>query len=152
MPIHYSDLQISKLHTDEINKLPAMQLRAPAICRKRIPGIRLANIEDSFTSGIWLQPLGSILGTTFSSVQDIGRPTLVVIGQGSSTDQAIEEPLYSILRQEIASLFHNKRVLGIPGELFSEVDLPQYGMSEALSRKMDIVTMRITTWIREDRR
>ena len=150
--IKYTDWQITKLHAREINNLPTLKLPLPAAHRKRIPAVRGDSIGDELKSGVWLAPLGSSYGTTFSSVQDVGHSTLVLMAQGTSTDQTDSEPDFANWRQQIADLFHNKRVLGLPGEMYSTVDLMEYNLSERLSRTMDVVALRITSWFREDRR
>ena len=98
-----------------------------------------------------MKPLGSVSGTTFSCVQDVRHPTLLIIAEASSTGDSASTPLYDDYRQLIRQLFQNRRGTGLDCEMYSTVEEGSYEIDEAIQRKMDVQMFVITTVIREDR-
>lgn len=125
--------------------------RTPIQVRKYITGMVGKRLTDQVKAGIWLKPLGSEPGTTFSCVQDVRHPTLLVMVQPSTTGDSDGAPRYDNYRQLVRDLFHNRRATGLNCEMYSHVVPEDYEVDERLQRAMDVQIFLITTVIRESR-
>lgn len=147
-----TDWEVSQAHAREIiNHWPdAVRVKKPEV-RKNIRGVRGKRITDMIGAGMWIKPLGSVTGKSFSSVRDIGRRSLVVFAESTTTGMSEGETSYEIIRDLIRELFHDRRGCELPCELYSRVEAPDYDIDDALARKLDIDILEITSWFREDR-
>lgn len=150
--INHSDWSISEAHLKVlVNNWPTVGVRKPEL-RKSIPGMSGKRfVMSDMKSGIWMKPMGSRIGRTWSSVRDVGRGTLVLIVDGSTSQQSRQETDYEIIRDRIRELFHDRRSLDLEGELYSRVTVRDYDIDDSISRKFDIDIIEITSWFREDR-
>lgn len=149
--IRHRDWDVSTEHARLIvANWPRVSVRRPEL-RKRIPGLTGRRLSDEIRSGIWMKPLGSESGKTFSSVRDVARKTAVLFVIGSTTNQSAEATEYEIVRDLIRELFHDRRATCLNGEIYSRVLTGDYDIDDALSRKYDVDLLEIVTWFREDR-
>jgi len=150
--IRHTDWDVSRRHAEIISEnWPAdVKTRKPQLLKK-IPGVTGKRFTETVKSGIWLKPLGSQPGRTFSSVRDVVRKTLVVFVSGSSTRQSATETDYELIRDRIRDLFQDRRVTDLDGELYSRTSMGDYDMDDVVSRKYDIDIIEISTIFREDR-
>jgi len=150
--IRHTDWDVSERHADIINaNWPSdVKVRKPQLLKK-IPGVTRKRFTETVKSGVWLMPLGSQPGRTFSSVRDVVRKTLLVFVSGSSTRQSVTESDYELIRDKIRDLFQDRRVTDLDGELFSYTSMGDYDMDDVVSRKYDIDIIEISTIFREDR-
>lgn len=150
--IQHTDWDVSERHAEIIGEHwpPNVKVRKPQLFKK-IPGVTGKRFTETVKSGIWLKPLGSQPGRTFSSVRDVVRKTLVVFVSGSSTRQSSTETDYELIRDKIRDLFQDRRVTGLDGELYSYTSMGDYDLDDVVSRKYDIDIIEISTVFREDR-
>lgn len=151
MATQYTDWEVAEAQLDQIVTGLPTGIRAPQL-RKYIEGVAGKKITEQLKVGVWLKPIGSESGTTYSCVQDVRHPTLLIIAEASSTGDSYGTPLYDTYRQLIRRLFQNRRATGLDCEMYSTVQEGDYEIDERLlQRKMDIQMFVITTVIREDR-
>jgi len=150
--IQHTDWDVSERHAEIIraNWPASIAVRKPQLFKK-IPGVTGKRFTETVKSGVWLKPLGSQPGRTFSSVRDVVRKTLVVFVSGSSTRQSQTETDYELVRDKIRDLFQDRRVTDLDGELYSYTSMGDYDMDDVVSRKYDIDIIEISTVFREDR-
>lgn len=150
--IQHTDWDVSERHAEIIreNWPASIAVRKPQLFKK-IPGVTGKRFTETVKSGVWLKPLGSQPGRTFSSVRDVVRKTLVVFVSGSSTRQSQTETDYELVRDKIRDLFQDRRVTGLDGELYSYTSMGDYDLDDVVSRKYDIDIIEISTVFREDR-
>lgn len=150
--IRHRDWDVSVRHGELIrDNWPAgVNVKRPEI-RKTIPGLSGRRISEQIKSGIWMKPLGSMPGKTFSCVRDVGRRTLMLFVEGSTTGMSTRASDYEVIRDLVRELFHDRRVTGLDGEMYSRVTLGTYDIDDKVSRQYDIDMIEITTWFREDR-
>lgn len=150
-PITYTDYEVSQEHAKLLEEnLPPM-FRTPIQVRKYIEGVRGRRIGEGLKEGIWVKPIGSVSGTTFSSVQDVAHRSLVIVAQRSTTGDMPNAPRYDRFRQTIRKLFQNRRSTRLKCELYTTVSEGSYEIDEALMRKLDVDIFEISTRFREDR-
>ena len=150
MSTTYTDWEVAQAQMSQIVAGLPDTIRTPQL-RKYIAGMEGKRLTEQLRAGVWLKPLGSVSGTTFSCVQDVRHPTLLVVAEKSSTGDSDGAPLYDVYRQLIRRIFQNRRSTGLDCEMYSTVDEGSYEIDEALQRIMDVQTFVITTVIREDR-
>ena len=152
MTVQHTDWEVSSTHAQLINdNWPSgVNVRRPELLKK-IPGVTGKRFTETVKSGVWIKPLGSQSGRTFSGVRDVIRKTLVVFVSGSSTRQSGSATDYELVRDKIRELFQDRRVTGLSGEIISSTSMGDYDMDDVVSRKYDIDTMEISTTFREDK-
>lgn len=148
--IRYSDWEVTQKHAEVIRRHCPVETRHMQV-RKVIPGVTTDRIIKGLKSGIWIKPLGSVPGMTFSCVQDMGRRSLVVFAEGTTTGQSSGTPRYDAVRNKVIGLFHNRRATGLNGEKYSLCTVRRYDIDDVLRRELDVDVYEIMTWIREDR-
>jgi hypothetical protein len=150
--IRHTDWDVSERHAEIIrsNWPEGVSIRKPQLLKK-IPGVTGKRFTETVKSGVWLKPLGSQPGRTFSSVRDVVRKTLLVFVSGSSTRQSQSETEYELVRDKVRDLFQDRRVTDLNGELYSYTSMGDYDIDDVVSRKYDIDIIEISTVFREDR-
>ena len=152
MTLKYTDWDVSEEHARLINELwpDGVTVRRPEL-RKSVQGLTGKRVGDGIRSGMWMKPLGSQPGRTWSGIRDVARKTLVVFVSGSTTGQSVEATDYEKVRDMIRDRFQDRRATCLDGEMFSTASAGDYDIDDAISRKYDIDMMEITTILREDR-
>lgn len=150
--IQHTDWAVSTKHAQLIrdNWPSGVGVRRPELLKK-IPGVTGKRFTETVKSGVFLKPLGSQPGRTFSGVRDVVRKTLVVFVSGSSTRQSSGTTDYELIRDKIRDLFQDRRATGLAGEMYSFTSAGDYDMDDVVSRKYDIDIIEISTVFREDR-
>ena len=139
--IQHTDWSVSTTHAQLVNDNwpDGVSVRRPELLKK-IPGVTGKRFTETVKSGVWMKPLGSQPGRTFSGVRDVVRKTLVVFVSD-----------YELIRDKIRDLFQDRRATGMNGELYSFTSMGDYDTDDVVSRKYDIDTIEISTVFREDR-
>jgi hypothetical protein len=150
--IQYTDWDITERHAEIIvRQWPVgLGVKKPEV-RKTIPGVKGRRISDQIRSGIWMKPLGSHSGRTYSSVRDIQRSTLMVFVSASTTGQSRDQVNYEKIRDLVRDIFHDRRGTDLNGEVFSRVVTADYDMDDAVTRQYDVDIIEIQSWFREER-
>ena len=150
--IQHTDWDISQAHAQVINdNWPAgVTVRRPVV-RKNVQGVTGKRITETIKSGMWIKPLGSRSGRTFSGVRDVSRRSLVVFVSGSTSGQSADATDYEKIRDKIRDLFQDRRATCLDGELYSSTSMGDYDMDDVVRRKYDIDIIAIETLFREDR-
>jgi hypothetical protein len=150
--IQYTDWEISQAHAQVINNnWPAgVSVRRPTV-RKNVQGVTGKRITETIKSGMWIKPLGSQPGRTFSGVRDVVRKSLVIFVSGTTSGQSSEATEYEKIRDKIRDLFQDRRSTGLNGEMYSYTSMGDYDMDDVVRRKYDIDIIEISTIFREDR-
>lgn len=150
--INHTDWEVTKQHAQVINdNWPSgVGVRKPEV-RKTIPGVYGTRISQGIRSGIWMKPLGSLSGRTYSGVRDIQRSTLVVFAQATTTAQLQDVTDYERIRELVRDLFHDRRGTQLNGEVYSRIRTMNYDMDDGVSREYDVDVIEIMSWFREER-
>lgn len=150
--LQYTDWDVSQQHAQVIkDNWPAgIKVRKPIVL-KNIPGVTGKRITETIKSGIWIKPLGSSPGRTFSGVRDVVRRSLVVFVSGTTTGQSMGATDYETVRDMIRDLFQDRRSTGLDGEMYSSTAMTDYDMDDTARRKYDVDLIEIQTIFREDR-
>lgn len=150
--IQYTDWEVSQTHAQVINDNwpDGVSVRRP-IVRKNVQGVTAKRITETIKSGMWIKPLGSQPGRTFSGVRDVVRKSLVVFVSGTTSGQSSAATDYEKIRDKIRDLFQDRRSTGLNGEMYSFTSMGDYDMDDVVRRKYDIDIIEISTIFREDR-
>lgn len=150
--INHTDWEVTNQHAKIIieNWPTAVGVRKPEV-RKTIPGVYGDRIGQGIRAGIWMKPLGSLSGRTYSGVRDIQRSTLMVFVQGSTTAQSREVTDYERIRELVRDLFHDRRGTQLDGEIYSRIRTVDYDIDDGVSREYDVDVIEIMSWFREER-
>lgn len=152
MPLTYTDWEITQKHAEVIQAIwPDDVADFRLEVRKKIPGVTEKRITEKIKAGIWLKPLGSRPGRTFSNARDINRRSLFIFVSGSTTAQSDEATDYEKIRDAIISTFQDRRATGLDGELYSFTSAGDYDIDDVISRRHDVDLIQIETRFREDR-
>lgn len=150
MTIRYNDWDITKRHAEIIDEIKPPSLRATQV-HTSIPGVVNRRLTSDLREGLYLMPMESPIGLTYSSVHDVNRRSLFVASIGKSTTQSASTPLLMQLLEAIRTAFASRRVVRLPGELYSSHANAGYDIDDQLARKADVIQIILTTRFREDR-
>jgi len=150
MTVQYNDWDITKKHAEIIDALKPTSLR-PSQVHTTIPGVVNRRLTSDLREGIYLMPLESPIGNTFSSVHDVNRRSLLVASIGKSTTQSSGTPPLMQLAESIRTAFASRRVVRLTGELYSSHEIASYDIDDQLARKADVIQIILTSRFREDR-
>jgi hypothetical protein len=148
--LRYNDWDITNKHAEIVDGLKPAGLR-PSQVHTTIPGVINRRLTGDLREGVYLMPLESPIGLTYSSVHDVNRRSLLVASIGKSTTQSKGTPLLMQLLEAIRTAFASRRVVRLPGELYSSHEIASYDVDDQLARKADVIQVILTTRFREDR-
>lgn len=148
--IRYNDLEIAKKHREIVQSILPPGARAVDL-RRQIPGFRNNRVTKDFKAGTYMMPVGSRTVTTYSSTHDIERTTLLVIAEGVTTGQFTDLPDSMKTIERLRNLFASRRIMNIPGELYSNHSEPKYDVDDDADRRFEMLFILLTTTTREAR-
>jgi hypothetical protein len=146
----HNDWSVTSRHLEIVDNLKPAGLR-PAQIWQTIPGVVGKRINADLREGIFLMPLGSEIGNTYSSVHDVNRKSLLVAAIGRSTSQSNGPPVLMQLAESVRTAFANTRVAEMLGELYSSHEIAGYDIDDALARKLDVIQIILVSRFRETR-
>jgi hypothetical protein len=150
MTVRYTDWQIANRHAEIVDELRPQGLRETQV-HTSIPGVVNQRITADLREGLFLMPLESPVGLTYSSVHDVNRRSLFVASIGKSTTQSTSTPILMQLAEAIRTAFASRRVVRLVGELYSSCEIAGYAIDDQLALKLDVIQIILTSRIREDR-
>lgn len=146
----HNDWEVTTRHLAIVDALKPAGLRQAQIWQT-IPGVVGKRITADLREGIFLMPLSSEIGNTYSSVHDVNRRSLLVAAIGKSTAQSRDVPKLMQLAELIRTAFASTRVVEMIGELYSSHEIAGYDIDDALARKLDVIQMILVSRFRETR-
>ena len=149
-PLRYDDFTITKKHRDIVASVAPAQFRDIQMFAD-IPGVSGQRVTETFEAGLFIQPLISNVRTQYSITQDITRSSLLVIATPVSTQQLTKMTPPMELLEAVRTLFANKRVTGMNGELYSDHEMASYEIDSNVARRLDVVIVQLSSTFREDR-
>lgn len=136
------------MHLEVIKEMMPNGARQPQLMRQ-IPGFVNNRITKDFKAGTFMMPLESKVVSTYSSVHDVARSTLLVFGESLSSHNADSAPASMLLIESIRTAFASRRLMKLACELYSTHSSPEYDRDDGLPRQMELLVVKLTTLLRE---
>lgn len=148
--VRYDDWEIASRHREIVAGVMPRGNRVPQLVRQ-IEGFENNRITRELKQGVFLMPLDHRIEMTFSDRHDVDYLSLMVFAKDTTTRNQASAPESMVLMKSLRPLFASRRVMDLPGELYSNCSKVAYDVDDDAPRRWEILVVRFISKFREAR-